>query len=395
MEFDLNVCQINAPVVFFPVRHHSPACARLVRQLVLEIRPATILIEGPSDFNDRLFELTLPHQLPIAIYSYIRLPDGKRRGAFYPFCIYSPEWQAIQIAQELTIPVQFIDLPWAEVATENTPIHRYADAELKQSSYVANLCEKLGVEDFDTLWDTLFEIDRLSPLQYLDRCHHFCFHIRSTDAQTSETDLRREAFMAEQIRTAIKSHFGQILVVTGGFHSYALYEQICLNCSCISNILPPIDSSSIDRGLALTPYSYARLDSLTGYESGMPNPGFYHAVWQQRSTGEKSIFRLLLAQVAKDLRQREQTVSSADLIAVETMGRGLATLRGHAEVWRQDLIDGIIGALVKEELEYGCTHPFCRRFMLSFADRNGDNSPPGQLFRFSFKTFRRNCMSTI
>ena len=29
------------------------------------------------------------------------------------------------------------------------------------------------------------------------------------------------------------------------------------------------------QGIALTPYSYERLDSLTGYEAGMPNPGFY------------------------------------------------------------------------------------------------------------------------
>jgi Mg-chelatase subunit ChlD len=51
-------------------------------------------------------------------------------------------------------------------------------------------------------------------------------------------------------------------------------------------------------------------------------------------------------------------VSAADLIAVETTARGLAALRSHSEVWRQDLVDGITGSLVKEELEYGCTHPF-------------------------------------
>jgi len=30
------------------------------------------LIEGPSDFNDRIDELLLPHELPVAIYSYGR-----------------------------------------------------------------------------------------------------------------------------------------------------------------------------------------------------------------------------------------------------------------------------------------------------------------------------------
>ena len=35
----------------------------------------------------------------------------------------------------------------------------------------------------------------------------------------------------------------------------------------------------------LTPYSYERLDSLRGYEAGMPNPGFYHRLWQDREAG--------------------------------------------------------------------------------------------------------------
>jgi hypothetical protein len=358
MEFDAGICRTDSPIIFFPVRHHSPACARLVRQLAFEIQPSVILIEGPSDFNDRLHELTLPHQLPIAIYSYVRLSEGKRRGAFYPFCIYSPEWQALQAAQELRIPAQFIDLPWAEVVTEDTPSHRYADAEFRQSDYVRTLCQKIGVENLDTLWDTLFEIDpELTLSQYLERCHQFCFHIRSTEAQIPETDLRREAFMVNAIRQAREQHLGKILVVTGGFHSYALYEQIDRNTS-IQTLELNTQNSTDERGIALTPYSYQRLDSLTGYESGMPNPGFYHAVWHNRLTGNTIVCRSLLAHVAKELRQREQTVSCADLIAVETMARGLATLRGHSEVWRQDLIDGIIGALVKEEVEGGFTHPF-------------------------------------
>lgn len=222
-----DIFNLNSPVVFFPVRHHSPTCARLVRELALELQPAAILIEGPSDFNPRISELTLPHKLPIAIYSFVQLPDDKRRGAFYPFCVYSPEWQAIQVADELGADVQFIDLPWADIASAETPSNRYADAELRQSNYVNSLCQKLGVEDFDTLWDTLFEIDRsLTPAQYLERCHNFCFHVRTTDAHIPEIDRQREAFMADGIRASMDEYQGKILVVTGGFHSYALYARI-------------------------------------------------------------------------------------------------------------------------------------------------------------------------
>ncbi len=50
------------------IRHHSPACARLVKSLIESQRPRYVLIEGPADFNDRVDELFLAHQLPVAIY---------------------------------------------------------------------------------------------------------------------------------------------------------------------------------------------------------------------------------------------------------------------------------------------------------------------------------------
>ena len=58
------------------VRHHSPACARLVKERIEQTRPRYVLIEGPVDFNQRLDELFLPHQLPIAIYSYCQCLDA-------------------------------------------------------------------------------------------------------------------------------------------------------------------------------------------------------------------------------------------------------------------------------------------------------------------------------
>src|SRR5579859_7031293 len=123
------IFDITGQLVFVPVRHHSPACARVVGTLVSQLRPAAVLIEGPSDFTDRLPELYLPHRLPIAIYSYVRMEDGTRRGAFYPFCEHSPEWEALQAAAAVGATVRFIDLPWAALASAHAVAHRYADGE--------------------------------------------------------------------------------------------------------------------------------------------------------------------------------------------------------------------------------------------------------------------------
>ena len=395
------ILNLNGAIVFFPVRHHSPAAAQFLRQWIEQARPEAILIEGPSDFNDRLAELQFPHHLPIAIYSYVQAENRLRRGAFYPFCIYSPEWQALQTAFSLNIPVQFIDRPWAEMVTREERSHRYADGNLAHNEYVALLCEKVGVEDFDTLWDTLFEIDaNLSLETYFERCHWLCFNMRRShfdNPASLENDRFREAFMVQQIRsiqahlldknrettflssTVLKSAIqmncrNQILVVTGGFHSYALFSKIYnlpFEESPELAVVTPekaahIEPSIIHQGIALTPYSYDRLDRLTGYESGMANPGFYHQIWNDRNAvsthhlpSERSTpsYQIVLANVVSHLREQHQGISAADLIAVETIAQSLAQLRGHSEVWRQDLIDGIIGALVKEELSYGLTHP--------------------------------------
>lgn len=342
----------DARVVFFPVRHHSPACARIIRQLIEVMRPAAVLIEGPSDFNDQMAELALPHQLPIAIYSYVKLVMEDeieiRRGAFYPFSEYSPEWQAMLGGREFGAAVRFIDLPWGAMAAPQEIAHRYADAELRTSPYIPQLCKELGVESFDDAWDTLFEIEELSVAAYLHRAHYFCCSLRLSDPQIRQTDIEREAFMAGMIRAAMDELDGRILVVTGGFHSLALFERIHAD-ECPLPELPPLPE---ERGIALTPYSYERLDNLRGYESGMPNPGFYHHMWKFND------YRGLLAQVTTRLRERGQIVSAADLIAVETSANALAMLRGHDRVWRRDVIDGVIAALVKDELAYDLRHPF-------------------------------------
>lgn len=347
------LCDLDARVVCFPVRHHSPACARRAVELIRLLRPDAVLVEGPADFNGRIDELFLPHRLPIAIYSYLRLPDGRRRGAFYPFCIYSPEWQAIRAARELGAAVRFIDLPWADLAGDDAVANRYADRGLRRGEYIRRLCRQVGVETFDDLWDRFFELEReLDLREFLRRCHHFCLHTRLLDDAIDPSDDRREAHMAARVRAAMNEFPGRIVVVTGGYHSSAILAKLNGGAENIETV-----PTEAERGIALTPYSYERLDSLRGYEAGMPNPGFYHQVWTDSQEGKTDGHRRLLARVVGVLRRRGQPISAADLIAAETTARGLAQLRGHAEVWRQDLVDGIIGALIKDERSYGVGHP--------------------------------------
>jgi hypothetical protein len=357
---------LDARVVFFPVRHHSPAAARLVRELLERVRPDAVLVEGPSDFNTHLDELFLPHRLPIAVYTYVRFADDQRRGGYYPFCQHSPEWQAVQTTHLLRAAMRFIDLPWADVARdESEPVNRYADAHLRRSAYIQKVCQRVGVEDINDLWDLLFEIDGRLPLEtYLERCHSLCGHWRLIEGEARLGDRNREAFMAAQIAQACQEFSGRIVVVTGGYHSVALHARLHGKGASEAGDLvepaacvPTAPAVGEERGIALTPYSFERLDSLAGYDAGMPNPGFYHQVWQDRQNGRLDTHHTLLARITERLRERGQTLSSADLIAAEATAQGLASMRGHAEVWRNDLLDGLVGAVIKDELATGGRHP--------------------------------------
>ncbi|WP_034921488.1 DUF5682 family protein, partial [Candidatus Accumulibacter vicinus] len=92
------------------IRHHSPACARLVAHRIASERPAAVLIEGPADFNARLDELLLAHRLPIALFSY-RKDDAGSGQCWFPFVRHSPEWVALTAGRASGAEVRFIDLP--------------------------------------------------------------------------------------------------------------------------------------------------------------------------------------------------------------------------------------------------------------------------------------------
>jgi hypothetical protein len=349
-------------VRLFPVRHHSPAAARLVRDLVRSERPAAVLVEGPADFDEARIarELPLDHAPPIAIYSSVVLPGRGRAGAYHPFCTYSPEWQALREGLAVGARVAFVDLPWAAVAGGTDVSHRYADHELRRSSALPELCRRLGVDDFDAAWDVLVEIDPdLTLADYLARCEALCAELRG-DGPVPALDARREAFMAARI-AAVRAELdaagepGEVLVVCGGFHTAGL-RALLAGPVPAQEVVPPPEPGD-GRVVALTPYSYAALDALTGYDAGMPNPGFYEEVWRTRTSGGDGPAQVVLARIVAHLRERDQLVSAADLVALGTTAGGLAALRGHVRVWRTDLVDGILGALVKDELELGVPHP--------------------------------------
>ncbi|ASO21196.1 hypothetical protein FHR81_002164 [Actinoalloteichus hoggarensis] len=371
------------PATFLGVRHHSPACARLVASTIETLRPAIVLVEGPADVNDRIDELLLGHRLPIAIFSYYR--DAERaQSSWTPFCEYSPEWVALTAGRAQGAEVRFIDLPaWHPALSERR--NRYADAEIRYSAVVDELCRRFAVDNVDTLWDHLFETgddvglaERLAAYFDLlrgvpageepaveetdgDPARGILAAARPETAggstpedaagvEVSPADAAREAYMADRVRAAVAEAGDRpVLVITGGFHRPALVAAAGTPEARTAPPEVPRPAEDAVTGSCLVPYSFARLDSFVGYEAGMPSPEYYRRLWEH---GPERAAEAVMTAVVGRLRERGQPVSTADLIAARAAAEGLARLRGHRVPSRTDMLDGLVTALVSEDLEH-------------------------------------------
>jgi hypothetical protein len=326
------------------VRHHSPACARLVEATVREVRPRFVLVEGPADMNARVGELLLSHELPIAIFSYATSAQGSY-ASWSPFCAYSPEYVALRTAREVGAEPLFCDLPSYHRAFADVR-NRYADHHDRAGARVEALVARLGVDDTDALWDHLFE--QPAPIEALRERLALYFQELRGDEPAGPRDAPREAYMARWIAWAMEeARGGAVVVVCGGYHAPAI-EAAWKGVEDRSRPEIPAREDEVRTGSYLVPYSFKRLDSFVGYESGMPSPAFYQMVWE---VGPEAAAEAMMVRAVQRLREKKQRVSAADVIAATALSRGLGALRSHAALARVDVLDGLAGALVKDGLD--------------------------------------------
>ncbi|WP_030712309.1 vWA domain-containing protein [Streptomyces sp. NRRL F-2580] len=90
------------------VRHHSPALAAVVPDLLNASGADVVCVELPADFQPWLEHLADPETVaPVALAG----TDGEGRLAFYPFADFSPELAAIRWARRTGATVLCCDLP--------------------------------------------------------------------------------------------------------------------------------------------------------------------------------------------------------------------------------------------------------------------------------------------
>ena len=373
---------------FFPIRHHSPACALHLREALRAIRPAVVLIEGPVDFEPLIGELLAPGVVPPV--AMVALPDGAEKGrggtTYYPICRHSPEFVAIREASELGASVRFIDLPSRHTAMlsdrrdrPDQPLLPMRETMFDRGAYIDAMCARTGFRDGLALWDGLFEARARSTdwRGFFASVGAYCAALRAAsnpDELQADGTLPREAMMRACLQDAIAARAGPIAVVTGGFHTPALIDAK-------AEATRPAGAASRSNSWLIR-YDFRALDRLNGYGAGLPLPGFYERVWERLTEDSGETTDTLTEEILVGFRahlidsEPALAFSFPTLRSMVETARRLAELRGLAEPGRTELFDALQSSAIKEEIEVGA-HPLLAAFRTYLqGDRLGD-LPPG------------------
>jgi hypothetical protein len=387
----LNERLIQSSALYFPVRHHSPACAWHLKRLIERHRPASILIEGPETLNHLIPHLADPDlKAPVALYcqfvdhkGYTQVDasgqgpekaNPNRFGAFYPLCDYSPELVAIRLGTRLKARIAFCDLDFAVQtiiehrrageSTAPTAVSLFDERYLAQNRYLQALARRSGCRDTNELWDRLFESEfsREDTPGFMQKVAAYCFFARFNTPQDQmlvDGTLAREKRMATLVRNELRrlqrrKEDRPLLVVTGGFHTVSL----ALGPGRHKTVdLPAYEFSEKEFIHAVIPYSYRQMDALNGYAAGMPAPYYYQKLWASAETGGRvdphAVGRDMLVELSRRSREKNLSypLSTADAVAANQLAADLARFRGNPGPMREDILDGIRASFTKGALD--------------------------------------------
>ena len=321
-----------------------------------DFEPDAVLIEGPADADGVLdWVLADGMEPPLALLAYA--PERPNVAAFWPFAAFSPEWQAMTWALRRGVETRFFDLP-AAMSLAPQPIaaqpalddqdheghdsdvgdhHHGVDPEepavvlrgrqrIEAADPLRALAHAAGYDDPERWWDDMVEsrLDGSSPFPALVEA---MTELRAEIGPSGEpkevlSEARREAYMRQTIRSALRRGRSRIAVVCGAWHAPAVQPP-----------LPPAkQDAAILRGsrrrkIAITwvPWTHERLAASSGYGAGVASPGWYAHLW---SAPDQPITRWL-SKVARSLRTRDLVASSAQVIEAIRLAEMLAALRGR------------------------------------------------------------------
>ena len=341
----------EAEIKIFGIRHHGPGSARSLRTALEEWQPDALLVEGPPDAAEVLHLIReAGMEPPVALLIY--RPDQPQRAVYYPFAVYSPEWQALNYGLEQNIAVRFMDLPQAfqlgdlteaeiaallpaEAPAEETPTEEESEESetapendllaFNQGDPISWLAKAAGYEDSERWWEHMVE-QRQDNTDLFAAILEAMTALRESglpglEARETQREVRREAYMRQTIRQAQRDGFQKIAVVCGAWHGPALAKLAELD---------PVEDAAALKNLAKVtvqstwvPWTYSRLSFASGYGAGIESPGWYRHLW----THPNRTALYWITRIAKLLRDEDLDISTAHVIETVRLAESLAAVR--------------------------------------------------------------------
>ncbi|CAG0935849.1 hypothetical protein TFLX_04699 [Thermoflexales bacterium] len=332
----------SSPTIF-GIRHHGPGSARSLRRALEQLRPDAILVEGPPEADD-LLPLIAHAEMrpPVALLLYV--PDQPQHAVFYPFAVFSPEWQALLYGVKHDIPVRFMDLPQthqlaielkliaaltAQREQQEASSHQpSANSEPQAAIYLdplQYLAEAAGYQDGERWWEHMVEQRRdarelfAAILEAMTALREALREELPDAPNPIGPQREREAYMRQTIRAAQREGYERIAVVCGAWHAPA-----------VAKLPPAKEDAALLKGLpkikieaTWTPWTYSRLSYHSGYGAGIESPGWYDHLWTTRD----HVTIRWLTKVARLLRKEDLDASSAHIIEAVRLAETLAALR--------------------------------------------------------------------
>lgn len=375
---------LEPPVIYLPIRHHSPKCSSVVAQIIAQHRPCAVLVEGPPAFDDQIDFLVHPDaRMPLAIYSHVTYeaeswPAGDeaepepgapiRVGSYYPFCDYSPELVALRSGREVGARLGFVDLDYQLFARyASSPAGHTDERHFEFSATLSEATDRLGCRDHNELWDQMVEATDLTTHETVAAVLAYGSLARAgSDAEERRVDGtdRRERAMAERIALVLKEVSPDprpIVVVTGAFHTVALPELVraivtgqASRPDTADTDIGDTDPTVVDHGHGLIRYTFERLDSLAGYAAGMPSPQWYQRTWeadQQDAPTALPPAQRFITEVAATLRSNygDGQPSLPSVVDAFVAAEQLSRLRNRTSLSRNDTLDAMVSCFTKGE----------------------------------------------
>lgn len=350
-----------AVVEVLGVRHHGPGSARAVRAALERLQPDVVLVEGPADADPVAALVADPGLVPpVALLAHVT--DAPGTAAFWPFAVFSPEWQAVVWAHERGARVRFCDLPSStSLALRDTGTEDPEDTEAPGGSQqdlgqaagteqagergepdaaapapsadllgvrrdpLAALAAAGGYDDPERWWEDVVEsrLDTPTPFAVLtEAMAELRAAAPALPAAQQLTEDRREAHMRQVLREVLKGGARRVAVVCGAWHAPALTGTLP---SAASDARLLRGAPKRRTSVTWVPWTHSRLAHASGYGAGITSPGWYHHLFTAR---DEPVPRWL-TRVAGVLRAEDLPVSSAHVIEAVRLADTLAVLRGR------------------------------------------------------------------